>query len=149
MSDRELVEVTQADWDAVQAFHRDMVDKLLADIASGAPSTFGDDAGQDGDAIHQAFARHRIASEAAREAEVKALREANADAFNHGYLIAISTMLHQHDEPVVAEDALRDSGLTWGKVKKLGLDDFDLKVLRPVFKDMERKAALSNTGESA
>ena len=145
MSDRELVEVTQADWDAVQAFHRDMVDKLLADIASGAPSTFGDDAGHDGDAIHQAFARHRIAS----EAEVKALREANADAFNHGYLIAISTMLHQHDEPVVAEDALRDSGLTWGKVKKLGLDDFDLKVLRPVFKDMERKAALSNTGESA
>ena len=149
MSDRELVEVTQADWDAVQAFHRDMVDKLLADIASGAPSTFGDDAGHDGDAIHQAFARHRIASEAAREAEEKALREANADAFNHGYLIAISTMLHQHDEPVVAEDALRDSGLTWGKVKKLGLDDFDLKVLRPVFKDMERKAALSNTGESA
>ena len=82
----------------------------------------------------------------ALEADRKVLREANADAFNHGYLLAISTMLHQHDEPVMAEDALRDSGLTWAGVKKLGLDDFDLKLLRPVFKDMERKDALAKTG---
>lgn len=65
-------------------------------------------------------------------------------AFNHGYLIAVSTMLHQHDEPVMAEDALRDSGLRWDTVKKLGLDEFDLKVLRPVFREIERKDTLPN-----
>ncbi|MDI3491991.1 MAG: hypothetical protein PWP11_3268 [Thauera sp.] len=60
-------------------------------------------------------------------------------AFNHGYLIAVTTMLHQHDCPVTAEDALRDAGFTWTKVKALGLDDFDLKLLRPVFRNMERR----------
>lgn len=65
-------------------------------------------------------------------------------AFNHGYLIAVSTMLHQHDEPVMAEDALRDAGLQWDTVKKLGLDEFDLKVLRPVFREIERKDTLPN-----
>ncbi|MEO1908770.1 MAG: hypothetical protein ABGX08_17285 [Citromicrobium sp.] len=72
-------------------------------------------------------------------------RERDKNAFNHGYLVAISTMLHQHDEPVMAEDALRDSGLQWQAVKALGLDEFDLKVLRPVFRDMERKDALLDT----
>ena len=59
------VEVTQADREAVKAFHRAMAKKLFADIASGEPPTFGDDAGHDGDTIHQAFARHRTAAEAA------------------------------------------------------------------------------------
>jgi hypothetical protein len=47
-------------------------------------------------------------------------------------------MLHQHDCPVTAEDALRDAGFTWAKVKEIGLDEFDLSVLRPVFRNMER-----------
>lgn len=61
------------------------------------------------------------------------------DAFNHGYLLAVATMLHQHDCPVTAEDALREAGFTWAKVKALGLCDFDLKLLRPIFREMERK----------
>ena len=61
------------------------------------------------------------------------------NAFNHGYLLAISTMLHQHDDPVMAEDAIRDSGISWEQVRKLGLDEFDLKVLRPIFQEIERK----------
>lgn len=68
------VEVTQADREAVQAFHRAMAEKLFADIASGEPPSFGDDAGHDGDTIHQAFARHRTAAEAASREEVERLR---------------------------------------------------------------------------
>jgi len=72
-----------------------------------------------------------------RRDELIALAEQRA--FNHGYLIAVSTMLHQHDCPVTAEDALRDAGFTWAKVKELGLCEFDLNLLRPVFRNMERR----------
>lgn len=75
--------VTQADRDAVQAFHRAMAGKLMADITSGKAPTFGDDAGHDGDAIHQAFARHREAAEAASKAREAALVEALGEAL-HG-----------------------------------------------------------------
>ena len=60
-------------------------------------------------------------------------------AFAHGYLMAVSTMLHQHGCTVTAEDALRDAGFKWSEVKSLDMDDFDLKVLRPVFRQMERR----------
>lgn len=62
-----------------------------------------------------------------------------ADAWKRGYLIAVSVMLHQHDCPVIAEDALRDSGITFAECKRLDLDDFDMKVLRPIYANMARK----------
>lgn len=70
-----MVEVTQADRDAVQAFHRVMAEKLFADIASDEPPTFGDDSGHDGDAIHQAFADHREAALTTAQAEAEALKQ--------------------------------------------------------------------------
>lgn len=62
--------------------------------------------------------------------------------FQHGYLIAVSTMLHQHGCTVTAEDALRDGGFTLELAESLGLDEFDMQVLRPVLRDMKRNAAL-------
>lgn len=59
------------------------------------------------------------------------------DAFNHGYLVAVATMLHQHDCTVTAEDALRDSGLRLHHALELGIEEFDLSVLRPIFKKIE------------
>jgi len=58
MSD--LLPVTQADRDAVQAFHRIMADRLMSDIASGRP-TMGEDQGDAGTLV-QAFAAHRLAA---------------------------------------------------------------------------------------
>ncbi len=55
----EVLAVTQADREAVQAFHRAMLDDLMADIKSKKPSTLGDDKGDAGNLV-QAFARHRI-----------------------------------------------------------------------------------------
>jgi hypothetical protein len=40
---------------------------------------------------------------------------------------------------VTAEDALSEIGITWRQVRKLGLDDFDLDLLRPIFQNMARK----------
>ena len=56
-----------------------------------------------------------------------------------GVLFPVQLVLHQHDDPVMAEDAIRDSGISWEQVRKLGLDEFDLKVLRPIFQEIERK----------
>ena len=62
--------------------------------------------------------------------------------WKQGYVMAISTTLHQHGCTVTAEDALRDSGITWEEVEQMDLEDFDLDVLRPVYETMrQRKAA--------
>lgn len=80
MSD--LLPVIQADRDAVQAFHRTMLDRLMADVKSKRPK-LGEDEGDAGTLV-QAFARHRLATtpggglleQAARE---KALEERGAE----------------------------------------------------------------------
>lgn len=56
----DLAPVTQADRDAVQAFHRAMFDRLNQDLKSDTP-TLGEDMGDAGTLV-QAFARHRLAS---------------------------------------------------------------------------------------
>jgi hypothetical protein len=63
-------------------------------------------------------------------------------AWQAGYLVAVSTMLHQHDCPVTAEDAIRDSGITLKDAKAIGLDDFDMDVLAPIFREIKRRDAL-------
>lgn len=65
MSD--LLPVTQADRDAVQAFHRTMAARLMSDIASERP-TLGKDEGDAGTLV-QAFARHRLAALDSRAGE--------------------------------------------------------------------------------
>lgn len=54
----DLLPVTQADRDAVQAFHRTMAARLMSDIASDRPK-LGEDEGDAGTLV-QAFARHRL-----------------------------------------------------------------------------------------
>ncbi len=63
----EMVEVTDADREAVQAFHREMGRRLLSDIKDGTETLYA--TGTDVDPIYQSFAHHRLAS-------TKALREA-------------------------------------------------------------------------
>lgn len=63
--------------------------------------------------------------------------DALVDAFNHGYLVAVAKMLHQHDCTVTAEDALREAGLRLHHALAIGLDEFDLAILRPIFRKIE------------
>jgi hypothetical protein len=55
-----IVAVTQADRDAVQAFHHTMLLRLMSDVKSQRPK-LGDDEGDAGTLV-QAFARHRLAA---------------------------------------------------------------------------------------
>lgn len=62
--------------------------------------------------------------------------------FASGIAVACSTMFGTWGESVAVEEILGGANLdTRVKMKRLGVDDYDLKILAPVFKTMrERKA---------
>lgn len=64
----------------------------------------------------------------------------NRDEFNRGYLIAVSTMMHQHGDDVIASDCLKELGVSEGILRKLGFDDFDAKPLRKLFRHLSEQA---------
>lgn len=59
-------------------------------------------------------------------------------AFHAGYLMAVANIVHLHDEPTIAVDVLRELGATKEILSGMEFTDFDLKVLRILFDDMER-----------
>jgi hypothetical protein len=57
--------------------------------------------------------------------------------FAAGIAVACSTIFGVWGDSVACEEILRGAGLdTRAKMKALGVDDYDLKILRPVFKTM-------------
>lgn len=61
--------------------------------------------------------------------------------FASGIAVACSTMFGTWGEQVPVEEILAGAGLTTSaKMKRLGVDDYDVNILKPVFKVMrERK----------
>lgn len=60
--------------------------------------------------------------------------------FAHGIAVACSTLVGTWGDEVPAEEILRGAGLcTRAKMKRLGVDDYDLDILRPIFKTLARK----------
>jgi hypothetical protein len=61
--------------------------------------------------------------------------------FASGICVAAATVAGTFDEPVVAEEILGSAGLTTrAKCKRLGVDDYDLDQLKPIFATLRRKA---------
>lgn len=93
----------------------------------------------------------------ARETLARQIEAADKKAWQRGYLIAVSTMLHQHGCTVTAKDAILDSGITWAEVRKQDFDAFDLDMLRPIYDEInanrrwhrreQRRAAVRAGGE--
>ena len=54
-----------------------------------------------------------------------------------GIGLACSIAQSSHDVPVVVEEVLRAACLDRRKLKRAGLDDHDLKILKPVFAQMK------------
>jgi hypothetical protein len=55
--------------------------------------------------------------------------------FAAGIAVACSTMVGTWGEEVAVEEILSGAGLdTRAKMKRLGVDDYDLDILKPVFK---------------
>lgn len=60
--------------------------------------------------------------------------------FATGIAVACSTMVNIWGEEVAAEEILSGAGLTTrAKMKALGVDDYDLDILRPVFKTIRAR----------
>jgi hypothetical protein len=57
--------------------------------------------------------------------------------FAAGIAVACSTMVGTWGEEVAAEEILSGAGLdTRAKMKRLGVDDYDLNILKPVFRTL-------------
>jgi hypothetical protein len=58
--------------------------------------------------------------------------------FNAGMAVAAGICVSAHGEEVVAEEILGAAGLnTHAKAKAAGVDNYDLRILRPVFAHMK------------
>lgn len=54
-----------------------------------------------------------------------------------GVGLACSIIQSSHNQPVACAEAIGACALNRAKLKRAGLDDYDLKILRPVFKELE------------
>ena len=140
----ELLPVTAEDRAAVQAFHREMGRRLMSDIKTG--SSLLDAKGEDSDVIYQAFAAHRIATEARLSTDAEVLRD--SVEFNRGYMIAVSNIMNLHGEDTIARNVLEQLGATKADMERMGFDDYDLDQLRPLFREMARRDKLARTALS-
>lgn len=61
------------------------------------------------------------------------------DEFMAAYLIAVANIIHLHDQPTIAEDVLREAQVNRNILKDMGFSDYDLKPLRALFREIERR----------
>ncbi len=54
-----------------------------------------------------------------------------------GIAIACSTIQSAYDEPRMVSEAVGAAALNRAKMKRAGVDDYDLKILRPVFAELK------------
>ncbi len=117
-----LLPVTQADRDAVQAFHRTMLDRLMSDVKSQRPK-LGDDEGDAGTLV-QAFARHRLAHRTPAPAgdvrivpvePTQAMREAGEDILAQNGCLVLPEEMADVWSAMLTASSTTDSGGADGK----------------------------------
>lgn len=70
-------------------------------------------------------------------ARTKKQDEWHKRGFASGIAVACSTMVGTWGEEVAVEEILSGAGLnTRAKMKRLGVDDYDMDILKPVFKTL-------------
>ena len=68
------------------------------------------------------------------------LKRAEQRGFARGVAVACGIIQSAHDEPVAVAEALLACGFdTREKLKAAGAEDYDLKLLRPVFEECKRR----------
>lgn len=55
-------------------------------------------------------------------------------AFICGYAIAVAEIVRMHDEPTIAADVINGSGFKLSDFESAGLDDYDLREIRKLFR---------------
>lgn len=59
--------------------------------------------------------------------------------FVQGYFCACSTMVQQHGNSTEVEDCVKGEFKSVEDLKRHGVDEFDIKILTPTFKEIIRK----------
>jgi hypothetical protein len=67
-------------------------------------------------------------------------RDRKDDAMRVGMVIAAGIIHSGFDVPVQAEEILRAAGVTTARTaRKVGVDDYDIGILQPIFRTMNRR----------
>ena len=65
------------------------------------------------------------------------IQQTHDNAFIQGVALALSIIQSAHDKPSLLAEVLRATCLDRRKMKRAGVDDYDLDVLRPVFAELK------------
>ena len=61
-----------------------------------------------------------------------------------GFVAACAITLRNHGCDTIVEDTLCCNFLSINEMEKIGIDEFDIEILKPIVKEIERKRSLSN-----
>ena len=64
------------------------------------------------------------------------------NTFSIGYACACATMIRQHGITTEVEDCLSSNFMDVETMRSIGVDEFDIEVLEPIVKEIERKRNL-------
>ena len=67
--------------------------------------------------------------------------------FSIGYACACATMIRQHSNTTEVEDCFRENFMSVKTMREIGVDEYDIEVLEPLVKEIERKRALKENPE--
>lgn len=62
--------------------------------------------------------------------------------FSIGYCCAVANIIRTHGESTIAEDVLACNFMTTSQMKRIGVDESDIVVLKPIIKEIQRRRKL-------
>ena len=62
--------------------------------------------------------------------------------FSAGFAAACAITLRNHGEDSIVEDTFRCNFMDEAKMRRHGVDEFDIEILKPVIKEIKRKRTL-------
>lgn len=65
----------------------------------------------------------------------------NTNDFSKGFACAVVQIIETHGEQTIAEDVFRCNFMSIETMKKIGVDEHDIEILKPIVKEIERKSA--------
>ncbi len=69
----------------------------------------------------------------------------NSNDFDCGYMAALATVLNGHRDSKMVEDALGHNLLSVAQMRKIGVDEYDIRLLRPIVREINRKKKLKQS----
>jgi len=65
--------------------------------------------------------------------------EKKIHSFSHGYACACANMIRDHHEDSMVEDCFSANFMTIDEMRRIGVDESDIEVLKPIVSEIERK----------